>query len=82
MAADDAALTRVSRSELASALCALATSPAPPGGALGVASTGVLARVRRLARPGVGGRRRQLAWRMGVLATPLLPYLLACAPHP
>ncbi|MER7670803.1 M56 family metallopeptidase [Kitasatospora sp. NPDC096128] len=85
MAADDAALAEVSRGELASALCALATSGAAsgatPGGSLGVASTGVLARVRRLARPG-GGRRRQLAWRLGVLTLPALPYLLACAPHP
>ncbi|MFD5464675.1 M56 family metallopeptidase, partial [Kitasatospora sp. NPDC127059] len=45
MAADDAALTQVSRTELASALCALATSGATPGATLGVASTGVLARV-------------------------------------
>ncbi|MEV8327570.1 M56 family metallopeptidase [Kitasatospora sp. NPDC056731] len=98
MAADDAALARVSRSELASALCALATSGAPtgaahgivPGGALGpasggalaVAATGVLARVRRLARPGHGRRGRQLAFWLVVSALPLLPYLLACAPHP
>ncbi|MFE3499458.1 M56 family metallopeptidase [Kitasatospora sp. NPDC059160] len=84
MAADDAALAEVSRSELASALCALAVSGTTPGGTWGVASTGVLARVRRLARPG-SGRRRQLAWRLGVLtlpAVPSLPYLLACAPHP
>ncbi|MFE6056403.1 M56 family metallopeptidase [Kitasatospora sp. NPDC056446] len=99
MAADDAALARVSRGELASALCAMATAPTPadsaisadpaaptppaaPGdGTLGAASTGVLARVRRLARTG-GGRRRQLAWRLGVVVLPLLPYLLACAPHP
>ncbi|WP_030255281.1 MULTISPECIES: M56 family metallopeptidase [Streptomyces] len=88
MAADDAALAQVSRSELASALYTLATfgaTPAPGGGThggtLGVASTGVLARVRRLARPG-GGRRRQRAWRLGLLALPVLPYLLACAPHP
>ncbi|MFJ3217412.1 M56 family metallopeptidase [Kitasatospora sp. NPDC086801] len=90
MAADDAALARVSRSELASALCALATSGAPtgaptsaaPGGSLAVAATGVLARVRRLARPGSGRRRRRLASRLGVSVLPLLPYLLACAPHP
>ncbi|RKT19188.1 peptidase M48-like protein [Streptomyces sp. 1114.5] len=88
MAADDAALARVSRGELASALCSLATfgaSPAPageaPGEALAAASTGTLARVRRLARPG-GGRRRQRAWQFGLLALPVLPYLLACAPHP
>ncbi|MFB7905832.1 M56 family metallopeptidase [Kitasatospora sp. NPDC056076] len=84
MAADDAALAEVSRSELASALCALAVSGTTPGGTWGVASTGVLARVRRLARPG-SGRRRQLACRLGVLtlpAVPALPYLLACAPHP
>ncbi|MFE3873153.1 M56 family metallopeptidase [Kitasatospora sp. NPDC059146] len=84
MAADDAALAEVSRSELASALCALAVSGTTPGGTWGVASTGVLARVHRLARPG-GGRRRQLSWRIGVLtlpAVPALPYLLACAPHP
>ncbi|MFF4814918.1 M56 family metallopeptidase [Kitasatospora sp. NPDC001309] len=84
MAADDAALAEVSRSELASALCALAVSGTTPGGTWGVASTGVLARVRRLARPG-SGRRRQLSWRLGVLtlpAVPALPYLLACAPHP
>ncbi|MFF2546431.1 M56 family metallopeptidase [Kitasatospora sp. NPDC058063] len=91
MAADDAALERASRDELASALCALATSgPAPAagadgagagaGGALGVASTGVLARVRRLARPGTG--RRRPVWRFGVSVLPLLPYLLVCAPHP
>ncbi|MFF3111281.1 M56 family metallopeptidase [Kitasatospora sp. NPDC057904] len=82
MAADDAALARVSRSELASALCALATSPAPPGGSLGVAATGVLTRVRRLAHPAGGRRRRRAAWWAGVVAIPLLPYLLACAPHP
>ncbi|MFI6156811.1 M56 family metallopeptidase [Kitasatospora sp. NPDC051170] len=86
MAADDAALERVSRGELASALCTLATSgatagDAPPEGSLGAAATGVLARVRRLARPG-GGRRRQLAAWLGVFALPVLPYLLACAPHP
>ncbi|MFD9684567.1 M56 family metallopeptidase [Kitasatospora sp. NPDC059088] len=84
MAADDAALAEVSRSELASALCALAVSGTTPGGTWGVASTGVLARVRRLARPG-SGRRCQLARRLGVLtlpAVPALPYLLACAPHP
>ncbi|MFD7451224.1 M56 family metallopeptidase [Kitasatospora sp. NPDC059827] len=81
MAADDAALAEVSRSELASALCALAASGTTPGGTWGVASTGVLARVRRLARPG-SGRRRQLAWRIGVLTLPAVPYLLACAPHP
>ncbi|MEV7931243.1 M56 family metallopeptidase [Kitasatospora sp. NPDC088779] len=98
MAADDAALARVSRSELASALCALATSGAPtgaahgvvpgtaygiaPGGSLAASATGVLARVRRLARPGHGRRRRQLAFWIVVSALPLLPYLLACAPHP
>ncbi|MFJ8622907.1 M56 family metallopeptidase [Kitasatospora sp. NPDC093550] len=101
MAADDAALARVSRGELASALYALATAggaapggaadpdggaapngaAAPEGGTLGVAVTGVLARVRRLARPG-GGRRCRLACGLGSLALPLLPYLLACAPHP
>ncbi|MEV7598535.1 M56 family metallopeptidase [Kitasatospora sp. NPDC089797] len=81
MAADDAALAEVSRSELASALCALAGSGAAPGHGLGVAATGVLARVRRLARPG-GGRRRQLGWRIAVLTLPVAPYLLACAPHP
>ncbi|MFD4657509.1 M56 family metallopeptidase [Kitasatospora sp. NPDC058444] len=98
MAADDAALERVSRGELAAALCALATgdpaaasatstSTAPStatsaegGGALGVASTGVLARVRRLGRPGTG--RRRAVWRFGVSVLPLLPYLLVCAPHP
>ncbi|MFF3003443.1 M56 family metallopeptidase [Kitasatospora sp. NPDC057940] len=101
MAADDAALARVSRSELASALCALATSGGPtgaahgtapgtaygiaPDGSLAVAATGVLARVRRLARPGHGRRRRRPAsWTAvsAVSALPLLPYLLACAPHP
>ncbi|MFH9350027.1 M56 family metallopeptidase [Kitasatospora sp. NPDC017646] len=81
MAADDAALAEVSRGELASALCALATSGATPGGSLGVASTGVLARVRRLARPG-SGRRRRLTWWIGLSTLPALPYLLACAPHP
>ncbi|MFJ9840339.1 M56 family metallopeptidase [Kitasatospora sp. NPDC101155] len=81
MAADDAALAKVSRGELASALCALATSGPAPGGSLGAASTGVLTRVRRLARPG-GGRRRQLAGWLAVSALPVLPYLLACAPHP
>lgn len=82
MAADDAALERVSPGELASALCTLATGGgAPPRGSLGAAATGVLARIRRLARPG-GGRRRQLAGWLGVFALPLLPYLLACAPHP
>ncbi|MER7752296.1 M56 family metallopeptidase [Kitasatospora sp. NPDC097643] len=110
MAADDAALRQVSRAELASALCALATSAGspvdtppgtssgaspdtppdtPPGtsptrtdGSLAVAATGVLARVRRLARPGATGRGHQLACRVGALAAPVLPYLLACAPHP
>ncbi|MFD8703186.1 M56 family metallopeptidase [Kitasatospora sp. NPDC059648] len=81
MAADDAVLAKVSRGELASALCALATSGATPDGTLAVASTGVLARVRRLARPGTG-RRRRLAWWLGLLTLPALPYLLACAPHP
>ncbi|WP_224274220.1 M56 family metallopeptidase [Streptomyces sp. LS1784] len=86
MAADDAALERVSRDELASALCALATGGAPvreasaDGATLGATSTGVLARVRRLARPGSG--RRRLTWRLGVSVLPLLPYLLVCAPHP
>ncbi|MEU1283243.1 M56 family metallopeptidase [Kitasatospora sp. NPDC005856] len=88
MAADDAALEQVSRSELAAALCVLATSgpgsgSADPGGggeALAVASTGVLARVRRLGRPGAG--RRRTVWRFGVSVLPLLPYLLVCAPHP
>ncbi|MFF0410851.1 M56 family metallopeptidase [Kitasatospora sp. NPDC004745] len=82
MAADDAALARASRTELASALCVLATSAGPPEAALAVASTGVLARVQRLARPGPAHRRDRLAWRTAVLAAPLLPYLLACAPHP
>ncbi|MET8622697.1 M48 family metalloprotease [Kitasatospora sp. NPDC004669] len=81
MAADDAALATVSRGELASALCALAASGTAPGGSLGAASTGVLARVRRLARPGSRGPR-QLAGRLAVSALPVLPYLLACAPHP
>ncbi|MFJ9772445.1 M56 family metallopeptidase [Kitasatospora sp. NPDC101157] len=81
MAADDAALAKVSRGELASALCALATSGATPGGTLAVASTGALARVRRLARPG-SGRRRRPAWWVGLPVLPALPYLLACAPHP
>ncbi|MEU4297278.1 M56 family metallopeptidase [Kitasatospora aureofaciens] len=81
MAADDAALAKVSRGELASALCALATSGGTPGGTLAVASTGVLARVRRLARPG-SGRRRRPVWWLGLLTLPALPYLLACAPHP
>ncbi|KJS62149.1 M56 family metallopeptidase [Streptomyces rubellomurinus] len=80
MAADDAALAEVSRGELASALCALA-SGAGPEGSLAAAATGVLARVRRLARPG-GGRRRRLASWVAVSALPVLPYLLACAPQP
>ncbi|MGW3076513.1 MULTISPECIES: M56 family metallopeptidase [unclassified Kitasatospora] len=86
MAADDAALEQVSRGELASAICALATGGAPGrgapagGAALGATSTGVLARVRRLARPGNG--RIRPAWRFGVSVLPLLPYLLVCAPHP
>ncbi|MFJ9692008.1 M56 family metallopeptidase [Kitasatospora sp. NPDC101183] len=82
MAADDAALERVSRGELASALCTLATGSHPtPGESLGAASTGVLTRIRRLARPG-GGRRSRLAAWLGVVALPALPYLLVCAPHP
>ncbi|MFJ7911257.1 M56 family metallopeptidase [Kitasatospora sp. NPDC096204] len=86
MAADDSALEQVSRGELASALCALATGGAtgrrtPADGAgLGATSTGVLARVRRLARPASG--RLRPAWRFGVSVLPLLPYLLVCAPHP
>ncbi|ARF81415.1 hypothetical protein ACIG0C_10270 [Kitasatospora aureofaciens] len=62
-------------------LAALATSGGTPGGTLAVASTGVLARVRRLARPG-SGRRRRPVWWLGLLTLPALPYLLACAPHP
>ncbi|MEU3567195.1 M56 family metallopeptidase [Kitasatospora sp. NPDC036755] len=86
MAADDAALAQVSRSELASALCALATADTPGrgapagGGPLDAASTGVLTRVRRLARPSSG--RRRPVWGLGAAALPLLPYLLVCAPHP
>ncbi|WP_051711097.1 M56 family metallopeptidase [Streptomyces sp. NRRL S-350] len=101
MAADDAALAQVSRSELASALCALATVGArlpgrapgggrgagpeegPGGGSMGATATGVLTRVRRLARPGRGRRRpgRQLV-ALALPVLPALPYLLACAPPP
>ncbi|MFB7473364.1 M56 family metallopeptidase [Kitasatospora sp. NPDC056184] len=77
MAADDAALARVTRSDLAGALYALATAaPAAGPGALAAAATGVLTRVQRLARTPAPPAR---AYR---LAAPLLPYLLACAPHP
>ncbi|SDT81148.1 Zn-dependent protease with chaperone function [Streptomyces sp. TLI_053] len=80
MAADDAALARVTRAELAGALCALATTgPGPAPAALAAASTGVLARVQRLARPPAAPAP---AYRLAALAAPLLPYLLACAPHP
>ncbi|MFD0278168.1 M56 family metallopeptidase [Kitasatospora sp. NPDC127111] len=78
MAADDAALTEVTRTELASALCALAAGPAP-GPTLAAATTGVLPRVRRLARPAPG---TPTAWRLAAASAPVLPYLLACAPHP
>ncbi|MFF2040350.1 M56 family metallopeptidase [Kitasatospora sp. NPDC058170] len=86
MAADDAALAEVPPTVLASALCALATG-APVGGApgasLAAASTGVLARVQRLGRTG-GPRARRFApaWRIAAASGPVLPYLLACAPHP
>ncbi|MEV0192598.1 M56 family metallopeptidase [Kitasatospora purpeofusca] len=80
MAADDAALARVTPGELAGALYALATAGAGSGPAgLAAASTGVLARVRRLARTPAPPAR---AYRLAALAAPLLPYLLACAPHP
>ncbi|MER5355282.1 M56 family metallopeptidase [Kitasatospora sp. NPDC002551] len=81
MAADDAALARVTRTDLAGALCALATADAtaPGPGTLAATSTGVLARVQRLARTPAPPAR---AYRLAALATPLLPYLLACAPHP
>ncbi|MFE6872493.1 M56 family metallopeptidase, partial [Kitasatospora sp. NPDC057692] len=80
MAADDAALARVTRSDLAGALYALATAaPAAGPDALAAASTGVLTRVQRLARTPAPPAR---AYRLAALATPLLPYLLACAPHP
>ncbi|WP_030396404.1 M48 family metalloprotease [Kitasatospora purpeofusca] len=80
MAADDAALARVTPGELAGALYALATagSGAGPAG-IAAASTGVLARVRRLARTPAPPAP---AYRLAALAAPLLPYLLACAPHP
>ncbi|MFB6893276.1 M56 family metallopeptidase [Kitasatospora sp. NPDC056327] len=86
MAADDDALARVTRGELAGALYALATA-APVGedtgragpGALAAASTGVLARVQRLARTPAPPAP---AYRLAALSAPLLPYLLACAPHP
>ncbi|MET8702864.1 M56 family metallopeptidase [Kitasatospora sp. NPDC004723] len=83
MAADDAALARVTRTDLAGALYALATAaPAAPAagpGTLAAASTGVLARVQRLAHTPAPPAR---AYRLAALAAPLLPYLLACAPHP
>ncbi|MFB8203435.1 M56 family metallopeptidase [Kitasatospora purpeofusca] len=80
MAADDAALARVTPGELAGALYALATAGTGAGPAgLAAASTGVLARVRRLARTSAPPAP---AYRLAALAAPLLPYLLACAPHP
>ncbi|MFF7455606.1 M56 family metallopeptidase [Kitasatospora sp. NPDC008115] len=80
MAADDAALARVTRADLAGALYALATAaPGAGPGTLAAASTGVLARVQRLARTPAPPAR---AYRLAAVATPLLPYLLACAPHP
>ncbi|MFB7377641.1 M56 family metallopeptidase [Kitasatospora purpeofusca] len=80
MAADDAALARVTPGELAGALYALATAGTGAGPAgLAAASTGVLARVRRLARTPAPPAP---AYRLAALAAPLLPYLLACAPHP
>ncbi|MFF2348420.1 M56 family metallopeptidase [Kitasatospora sp. NPDC058115] len=80
MAADDAALARVTRSDLAGALYALATAAPDAGaGALAAASTGALARVQRLARTPAPPAR---ACRLAAFAAPLLPYLLACAPHP
>ncbi|MFB8169572.1 M56 family metallopeptidase [Kitasatospora purpeofusca] len=80
MAADDAALARVTPGELAGALYALATAGTGAGPAgLAAASTGVLARVRRLARTPAPSAP---AYRLAALAAPLLPYLLACAPHP
>ncbi|MFJ9949479.1 M56 family metallopeptidase [Kitasatospora sp. NPDC091207] len=86
MAADDAALTAATRTELASALCLLATG-GPVGGPTGgpvfaAASTGVLARVQRLGRPATDTRTWASASRAAALSAPLLPYLLACAPHP
>ncbi|KJY32302.1 M56 family metallopeptidase [Streptomyces sp. NRRL S-495] len=80
MAADDAALARVTPGELAGALYALATAGTGAGPAgLAAASTGVLARVQRLARTTAPPAP---AYRLAALAAPLLPYLLACAPHP
>ncbi|WP_406196159.1 M56 family metallopeptidase [Kitasatospora sp. NBC_01560] len=86
MAADDAALAVATRTELASALCLLATGQPSgragagvPGRALGAASTGVLPRVQRLARPAPAA---PAAWRLAAASAPVLPYLLACAPHP
>ncbi|MEV6975602.1 M56 family metallopeptidase [Kitasatospora sp. NPDC093806] len=79
MAADDAALTQVTRTELATALYTLATATPTGPTTLAAASTGVLTRVRRLAHtPAPPPPTHHLA----ALATPLLPYLLACAPHP
>ncbi|MEV0534749.1 M56 family metallopeptidase [Kitasatospora sp. NPDC050463] len=82
MAADDAALVVATRTELASALCLLATGGPVGGPAFAAASTGVLARVQRLGRPTTDTRTGAPVWRFAAVSAPLLPYLLACAPHP
>ncbi|MFI8083707.1 M56 family metallopeptidase [Kitasatospora sp. NPDC086009] len=82
MAADDAALATATRSELASALCLLATAGPAGGPAFTAAATGVLARVQRLGRPEVTPRPWVSVCRVGAASAPLLPYLLACAQHP
>ncbi|WP_405003475.1 hypothetical protein OHV13_02910 [Kitasatospora purpeofusca] len=53
-------------------------APVAAGGAV-AAVTAVLARVQRLARTPAPPAP---AYRLAALAAPLLPYLLACAPHP
>ncbi|MFF1905388.1 M56 family metallopeptidase [Kitasatospora sp. NPDC058218] len=82
MAADDAALAVATRVELASALCLLATGGPVGGPGFAAASTGVLARVQRLGRPATDARPGAPVWRFAAVSAPLLPYLLACAPHP
>lgn len=81
MIADDRALRRQSREELATALYAMAAAKAAPAGAFAVNGPSAVARMRRVLIP---QRRPHVALRGTVAATaavvPVLPLMFACVP--
>lgn len=80
MAADDRALRRHRRDDLATAMCEVAAGQTPQA-ALGSGGPGAVIRLRRILTPAAAPRRATgVALILASLTAPALPLLLACCP--